>query len=268
MKPRYLIAVDLDGTLLDDQKQISQETVEYFKQLSNDGHIIVLASGRPVRTMVDYYNLLELKTPMVTYNGAHISGQNSQGFEEFSFKFPKEHIFEIISEMEGAITNIMMETLDVVWLDKPEPNLEIFYASKHVDIIYGDVFKNLTEDPLTLIVNLKDDSDETKLKVLQSVRNFPEYEIRFWHSSSYAELYKKNMTKRDGIKQIAAYYGIDPKYTVAIGDAENDIQMLDWAEIGIAMINGNESAKRHSDLISVASNNDDGVMKTLKTIIK
>lgn len=262
-----MIAVDMDGTLLDDEKNISPATCAYLKQLSLDGHLIILASGRPLRTLKPYHDLLGLTTPLVCYNGSYVLSLHDPDFPSFKFSFPHEHLLDIIHRMDDAIVNVMIETTDDVWLHHSEPGLESFYTNGDVNFIYGDPALTLDEDALTLIIRLKDDSLEGKRKVIESVVPYKGYEIRFWHNTVYAELYEENMTKRDGLKYIANHYGIDQRHTIAFGDAENDLQMLDWAEIGVAMSNGNDIIKLHSDLLSVDDNNHDGVMKTLKLLL-
>lgn len=72
-KKKYLFALDLDGTLLRDNKTISFITRKYLKKLENDGHYIVLCSGRAPRTMLTYYHQMKLNSPYISYNGALIS---------------------------------------------------------------------------------------------------------------------------------------------------------------------------------------------------
>ena len=72
MNNRYLIGLDLDGTLLNKKSKITFKTKNYIKKLSRKGHIVVLATGRPLRAMKQYYDQLGLKTPIVCYNGGHI----------------------------------------------------------------------------------------------------------------------------------------------------------------------------------------------------
>ncbi len=65
---RRIIAFDMDGTLLTHKKKISFLTLYYLRKLTKQGHLIVLASGRPSRSLKKYYNQLKLKTPMICYN--------------------------------------------------------------------------------------------------------------------------------------------------------------------------------------------------------
>ena len=72
LKNKYLIALDLDGTLLKDNKKISIKTRYFFKNLAKRGQIIIFSSGRPIRALLNYYNQLKLDTPIISYNGARI----------------------------------------------------------------------------------------------------------------------------------------------------------------------------------------------------
>src|SRR5690625_784850 len=69
-KEQHLIALDLDGTLLTDGKEISVFTKKVIQQVIDDGHIVVIATGRAHRDSIQYYHELELSTPMVNFNGA------------------------------------------------------------------------------------------------------------------------------------------------------------------------------------------------------
>ena len=70
---RYLIALDLDGTLLKDDKTISPTTKKYLKELEDKGHLIVLTSGRALRSVLEYYKDIGLSTsPVIAYNASSI----------------------------------------------------------------------------------------------------------------------------------------------------------------------------------------------------
>ncbi len=72
MKNQFLIALDLDGTLLTDNKTISERTLKTLKRLQQEGHIVMISTGRPFRSSVQYYHELELNTPIVNFNGAFV----------------------------------------------------------------------------------------------------------------------------------------------------------------------------------------------------
>ena len=74
---RYLIALDMDGTLLKRDQSVSPFTIETIRKVIELGHIVIIASGRPYRNILDTYNLLKLDTPIIAYNGGAIYGAKS-----------------------------------------------------------------------------------------------------------------------------------------------------------------------------------------------
>uniref|UniRef100_UPI003015FAA4 HAD-IIB family hydrolase n=1 Tax=Oceanobacillus massiliensis TaxID=1465765 RepID=UPI003015FAA4 len=78
---KHLIALDLDGTLLTDKKEISSRTKQTILTAMDEGHIVVIATGRPHRASIDYYKQLGLNTPMVNFNGALIHHPNDRTWD-------------------------------------------------------------------------------------------------------------------------------------------------------------------------------------------
>lgn len=72
MNKQHLIALDLDGTLLTDNKIISTRTKHTIAKAKEQGHIVVISTGRPFRASYDYYKELDLNTPIVNFNGAYV----------------------------------------------------------------------------------------------------------------------------------------------------------------------------------------------------
>lgn len=82
MQP-YLICLDLDGTLLTDDKEISPYTKEILTELQKAGHHIMIATGRPYRASQIYYHELNLETPIVNFNGAFVHHQKMLNLTQF-----------------------------------------------------------------------------------------------------------------------------------------------------------------------------------------
>ena len=122
MEP-YLIAFDMDGTLLNDKKNISFRTKRYLISLSKKGHKIILASGRPSRAMYRYYNELKLDTPMICYNGAYVFSPKDKNFKAIEFEFPKEVVKELYLKVKPYSLNVMCETDKDIWVDRADQYL-------------------------------------------------------------------------------------------------------------------------------------------------
>lgn len=267
MQP-FLIALDMDGTLLNKDGKISEKTKEYLQQLEKEGHKVVISSGRPIRAIIKYYEELGLTSPIVCYNGAYIASPNDHQFVEEEFVFPKEVVKEIYLEIHNQyLANVMCETNKEIWLLKEDDVLSKFFWHDGMDVHYGDLLETLNDDPMTMIIETN--SKEADELIIKAVAKHPGLKVRFWNGyySLFSELYYENVSKAAGLLSIAKYYQIDCDHIIAIGDASNDIEMLSIAKYAVAMINGDDNIKKHATRISKFDNDHDGVLHVLKEIM-
>lgn len=266
MKKRYLIALDMDGTLLDDKKEISKETKEYLKYLENDGNVIAIASGRPLRAIMPYYNEIGLTVPIACYNGACVLDPINKKLETKLSKINKEIIKKIIEKIGvDNFSNIMCQTSEDAWVLHDNLTIEDFFWKDGIRIHEGNIVEILDEDPHTAIFVLKNhDFDEKIVKIAFSYENIG---CRFWGDSTCCELYFLDVNKGSAIGDMAKAYGIDNNNTIAIGDAENDVDLLRAAYKGVAMKNASDELISQADMVSLEDNNHDGVKKTLEYLL-
>jgi len=264
---RLLIAVDIDGTLLNSKKAISHPTKRFLRRLTRRGHIIVLASGRPSRALNKYYRELGLHSPMVCYNGAYVFHPTDLSFPKVEFQFPKDVIKNLFSDLRPYIRNVMCENDTDIWIDEKDLYLAKFFWYEGMKMHYGDICETLDVNPMTMILQTdKDHIDEGAIRAI--VAKYPGIDVRFWFGLSYFEIFFKSTSKGSGLSHIAEYYGIKKENIIAFGDAENDIDMFAAAGIGVAMKNGGPDIVRHAHRESLKDNDNDGIYHTLKAIIK
>lgn len=266
MKKRYLIAIDLDSTLLDDDKKISEKTKKHLKDLENDGNVIVIATGRPLRAAKPYYDEIGLTGPLICYNGAYVTDPVNHKFADKISTIKKEIIINAVSDIgEDQFNNIMCETNDEAWVMEDNEEFEDFFWKDRITVHEGAIKDILDKDPMTtILVSKTRDIDEKLVKCIFANENFG---IRFWGSSNYSEIYFLNINKGTEVLSIADAYGIDHENTIAFGDAENDVELLQNVKIGIAMSNGVESLLNQIERKSLDDNNHDGVSKTLEYLL-
>lgn len=264
---RYLIALDLDGTLLNDKKKISFLTKRLLKKIQKRGHIVVLASGRPTRALKRYYDELGLISPIICYNGAHVYDPNDKTFPEIALEFPRDIIIDIYSKIKNiAIKNMMCENETDIWLDKEDPYLSAFFWHNNMNIHYGEFQDTLKENPMTLIVQLN--KDENQKDILEALKPYPQLAARFWGETPYGEIYINGSSKGHGISQIADIYKIKREHIIVFGDEDNDIELFESAGISVAMKNAHQRIKEKATMASIKDNNHNGIYYTLKKLIK
>ncbi len=114
MKP-YLIALDLDGTLLKGDKTISPFTKDVIRRAIDAGHFVVIATGRPYRASYMYYEELGLTTPIVNFNGAFVHHPRQPSWGMRHYPLPLAVVKDIVEISESyGIKNMMAEVLDNV----------------------------------------------------------------------------------------------------------------------------------------------------------
>ena len=266
---KFLIALDMDGTLLNDKKEICPKTKQYLKHLQDQGHLIVIASGRPIRAIKRYYDELNLWTPVICYNGADVLSPNSLDFKEQCFAFPQKIIKEIYLNLRDKyIDNVMCETNEKLWLIKDDEILCDFFWLDNMKLLKGNILETLDENPMNMII--KSISTAYNDKILEEIHKYPDLNLRFWggNYNNYSEIYFNHVSKASGLSYIAKHLHIPRENIIAFGDAQNDIEMFNLAGISIAMSNADNETKQHAQFISKFDNNNDGIMYTLKNIFE
>jgi Cof subfamily protein (haloacid dehalogenase superfamily) len=266
--PRHLIALDLDGTLLNKQKKISKTTLNYLKSIQSL-HTIVLATGRPYRSFIKYYQQLSLKTPMVCYNGAFVTNPTDSSYNTKAFSFPEAIVKAIYQDIGlSAIDNIMCETNKDIWLLKEEKNLASFFWHDNMNIIYGPLTQTLHEDPMTMIIKVKKRNKVEDERVFKAVKKHKGLKVRFWGTSAFCEIYFGHISKGSALLEILKKYNISRKYFISFGDAENDKEMLELATHGFVMKNAHPSIKKYGNHITKKDHQHDGIVDELQRYFK
>lgn len=262
---KHLIVLDMDGTLLNSNKGISSLTKNYLLELVNQGHKIILASGRPVRALISYYNELGLDTPMICYNGAYVTNPHSKEYDSTAFKFPSQDCKEIIEDLGHHICKVMCESEDTIFIDKEDSYLNDYFWYGGMYLVHGEVNKTLNVDPLTFIAKCRGNID--KDFICKTVEKHKNIKARFWTGAPYFELYRTEASKGGCMLDIANMYGIKKENIIVYGDADNDIEMFEYAAISVAMSNSKSKVKENATIITEYDNDHDGIYYSLKEIL-
>lgn len=265
-KEPFIVALDMDGTLLNSKKRISLKTLFYLRKLSKMGGKIVLCSGRPSRSIIEYYNQLKLDTPIVCYNGAYAFSPKDKNFKPQIMSYPKEDVIKLVEKMKGNILNMMCETDDEIWIDKEDKYLDRFFWYKNMKIHVGEFKKILTKDPMTCIFHVTQEYKDSK-EVDKFVKQYKGIGVSYWSGSPYFELHHVGVTKGSMLKYIASYYKIPAENVIAIGDAYNDLEMFEFAKTSILMKNTKTDISKVT-MISEKDNDHNGIYYALKKIIQ
>ncbi len=262
---KYLIVLDLDGTLLYDWKTLKEDTKNYLLELKKQGHKLVIATGRPFRSSERFYRMLELDTPIINYNGGLVTSKDDDNFDCFSLTVNKDYVLDIFENTKQYIKNAFGEIGDDIYLlhdtEEIRPLIHFFNGAKLTIGDFKDTLPGSTNG-FIIIANegqgqfIEDYVEENfKGKVLH----------RNWGNkySFIIELFTPETNKGNGIEYVSKYLGFERDQIIAFGDGHNDIEMLEYAGLGIAMSNAHHSLKEVADLILEDSNLENGIEKFL-----
>ena len=259
---KYLIALDLDGTLLNDEKTISPLNKKVLTYLESLGHVIVLCSGRALRSVTFYHESLGLKkSPVISYNGHLITNSHDSKFPTASYLLNKNTVISIYKELNenDLITCGMSESLITIYCDDPEDYfLFAFYNTKDMTVKQGLLNENIKEDVYTCVFRYDENAGKQE-QIQKVVDKHNDVNVRFRYGGNYCELYIKDVSKARAICHVASYYGVNQDNIITFGDSDNDKEMLRDFKHSYLMKNGNPTLKEYAHNITAYTNSDDGV---------
>jgi Cof subfamily protein (haloacid dehalogenase superfamily) len=259
------VFLDLDGTLLDNEKNISKENIEAIERAKAKGVLVCICSGRQIDITREYKNMAHASNYMICSNGAIIY-DDDLGEELFSAYMEKDFCKEAYEYVEkNGLTirfdtkygryvnnenfNTSTEILLTEGIDKFLADNEIIQMS-----IVGNTFEEIDKARDSLNVEGKNTSIGNRYS-----EEFPKHYCAF-------NCINDSVSKGNAIRGLCKYLKIDLKDIIAIGDESNDVSMVEVAGLGIAMENGFDDVKAVAKEIT-KSNVENGVAFILNKYI-
>ena len=271
---RYkLICMDMDGTLLNDKKQVSERAIRAINKAHNLGVKVVIATGRIFVSAGFYGDIIGVKAPIIASNGAYIREKDCDRaiYEEGLGRENYPMIVELLKKyhiVPHFYTEDTIYTEEIIHSSLTYQNAnKTLPLNRQVKIVVVDDWNKLFEGENPRIIKaMAVGTNEDKIKAAKA--EFIKLN-KFQVVSSYRncfEVMAKTTSKGNALKKICDYYGIHRNEIIAIGDNENDISMIEFAGLGVAMGNAEEEVKEIADYIT-ATNEEDGVAKVIEKFI-
>jgi len=246
--PFELIALDLDYTLLTDAHTISPRNLAAVQRCSAQGARVVAVSGRMFCSTIRYVHALGLDTPAITYNGAFIKqGRTGDVLLSETLDLAVAKSLVALSAREELHLNYYLD--DTLYVAKETPWGELYSQRTGVPMHpVGDLCALTDRAPTkALIVD-----EPARIAALYDALR-PHYGERSYMTISnaeYLEFMPAGVNKGKALAVVADYYHIPRARVATFGDANNDIPMLEWAGIGVAMANATPDALAVADRIA------------------
>lgn len=261
-----LFCTDLDGTLLNDDRQISKENLDAIEYFKNEGGSFSFITGRPYLISKDICEKIKPNVPLGCFNGGGLYDVSKDEFI-WSVVLDKS-AFEIVDFVNKNFDKmgIQINTQKSIYYMKESNGTRLFREITNTPYIYGDY--NTINDPIIKVIFATDDGEYMDEFSREIVKHPLASRFAFVRSEFILfELLPKEVNKGNVLKVLADYLKIDMKRTIAIGDYDNDVSMLKMAGLGVAVDNAVPAAKEAADYITV-SNNEHAIAKIIDDIDK
>ena len=266
-----LVAIDMDGTLLNSKKELLEETKQYFKDFhkKETETLLVLCTGRPetgIRPYLKDLGYLEENHYIISQNGANIY-ESRTGKRVMDAFLDSAAIQKWIELGKKHGISVMGAGVDYYYCFDQEPTE---WMEFDVKLVSGKLKRIPTEESLN--------TDFYKILLMGDEEQLNEFETfipQEWRDEFYVvrsqkylvEVLTKGVNKAFGLEKLAKELNIQPSEIAAVGDAANDIEMLEYAGLAIAMGNGSEEVKAISDIVT-DTNENNGVIKAINKLIQ
>ena len=257
-----LIALDLDDTLLNDNREISDENAEALRKCVEKGIYVVLCSGRAEDAILPFVRRLEIAGSeygryLIAINGCSIFDLHTRQ-QIFCQKVDSDILIKTneIAEEFGLKSEVY--TPDTIYYHK-----ETKWTKLDVDLcglkgVEVEDYKNFLNQGFTKMLV---PGEPSQLLILQEKlrAEFGERAVIFTSKPYFLEILPPNCGKGEAITWLAKHIGLDVNSTMGFGDSMNDESLIEYAAYGVAMCNGLEDIKKIANFITEKDNNNSGV---------
>lgn len=254
-----LIAIDVDGTLLDEQHRLRPAVIEAVRKAAEGGAEIVLATGRGPTNSIPLLEEIGLTGTLITHNGA--ATVESAGRRVLhSFSIPPEALVRYIDYCRANGVHFDLNTAFDMYNESSTPEADEMYAHFRIEPI-----RRRPDDPLPpeLVKFTAFGSKEQMDRVQREWEAWDSPLRRIRSGEQFIDVQHADVSKGSALRQLAALRGIDRSRIMAIGNYYNDIDMLRFAGLGIAMGNSPDEVKAAADAVTL-SNDEEGVAHAIR----
>lgn len=260
-----LVALDLDGTLVNDQLKISDRVLKLLNHLITQTEVrVVIATGRMFLSALPFAQQIGIVEPVVTYQGAMVREITSGYAQRLHAPIPMGIAQEVLQTLIEENYHINLYMHDRLWTH-PSNVFANYYSQKAgvEPVFHDDLLACMTVDPTKIMV-IDDHRLDTLLHYLGE--NF-HGRLSFCRSrTNFCEIIDVAVSKWNALYSLAQEWGILPEEIMAIGDQGNDLSMIQAAGIGVAMGNAPDDVKRHANYVT-APIGEDGVVEAIERFV-
>ncbi len=256
---------DLDGTLLDDRKRISAENIDAIRTFVDCGGKFGIASGRIPGLLGVVEQQLNINAPCILYNGAGLYHLTERRFLAVH-PIDRSACARVVRRAVRSQKNICVQvfTDSAIYEINPDQQDDPVTVFEHIPVIKSPI-EQVPDIFMKFVISQSPDQLTRLFKLLNTPCARSEFSL-FRTSERYLEFVKKGVNKGVALSDVRSRCK-DAKTIFAIGDYENDIEMLAQADVGCAPANAIDSVKQTADIVLPVDNNHSAVACFLKAVL-
>ena len=263
--PIRLIAVDVDGTLVDDNKQIPEANRRALRAAIDRGVGVAIASGRMVQSIELLEARLAIDCALIAYNGGMVVGPKSEGRQRLFHQPLPASIADLVCEFalrRGYVLNYYLD--EILYTDETlrDGHLGHLYAKRSgMTYEFTDLARFAGRDPTKLIL-LAEPEEAPALRDRFAV-DFSGAANVVITEPKYVEFMAPGVNKSTALPTLAVHYGVGLDEVLVVGDADNDREMVEAAGLGVAVANARPSVLDVADVVTERTNNEGAVAEAV-----
>ena len=240
-----LVISDIDGTLMKINGQLPKEIIETVQRLKEKNVKMVIATGRMYKAALHVKEELGLDTPIICYQGAMIRDENNIYYEK---SVSKKTASEIIDKLRSYNAHINLYLRDRLIVENDDKYIKEYAGDRIIKYEVVNDLQDVVDDATKLLAIHENSNLVTKIRDdMQLI--YPNLNI-VKSTDYYCEFVHPEADKGYALKFLSESWNIPCEQILAIGDQDNDVQMIEMAGIGVSMGNGSPKAKEAADFIT------------------
>ena len=269
-----LICIDMDGTLLSSHHEVSEENKQAIMKAVDKGVHVAITTGRLYRNAKLYAKQIGLNTPIIASNGSYIGG--THGEEIYKNTISRDDLNEFFQLMTKLNLYWYVSTSDRLISTHPFPETNVYHAlnktldkSEQVPLEVAesidDIFNRYGDQILKAVCVESDDLELLAHAKAHMKSSSDDLEIvSSWFNNF--EVLKQGSSKGQAVKALTAYFNLSSEDVMCLGDSENDLSMITYAGLSVAMGNATDQIKQAAHHITT-TNDDSGVAKAINQFV-
>lgn len=257
-----LMAVDMDGTLLTSEKTISPKTVEAIEKAYAAGKVVTISTGRPVQGLSKYEDVIKPDVPVITYNGAMIIKFHSKEVL-FHQCVDNASAREVIEKGNEIGTTVIVWSDNKLYANKINERVEHYKSLSGLEPILIENVDHVVKQGITKMLWLDEAEKHFEYQKMLDESLINRKVVYCTSQPTFLEFMGEGVSKAVALEKLGEMLGTTKEESIAVGDGFNDLEMIEYSGLGIAMENAPEDVKKKADYIT-DTNDNDGVAKAIE----